>query len=220
MTAFLAYLRVSTRKQGQSGLGLDAQKEAVKRFLNSGDTLIATYTEVESGKNNSRPQLAAAMDHCRLTGATLLIAKFDRLARNVAFLAKLMEGDVPLVAADNPHATRFTLHILAAVAEHEADAISKRTKAALAAAKGRGKRLGGWRGRHLTRIERGLGTAVRVAKAKTRAAQVAPVIGELRASGARTLRDLARGLNERGILAPRGGGWAASQVRATLLTLR
>jgi DNA invertase Pin-like site-specific DNA recombinase len=137
----------------------------------------------------------------------------------VAFLAKLMESDVPLVAADNPHATRFTLHILAAVAEYEADAISKRTKAALAAAKARGIRLGGWRGRHLTRAERRFGTTVRVAKAKARATQVAPVIDELRNSGARTLQALASGLNERGILAPRGGRWSASQVRATLLTM-
>jgi DNA invertase Pin-like site-specific DNA recombinase len=220
MTAFIAYLRVSTQKQGDSGLGLDAQKEAVRLFLGKSDLLQATFTEVESGKNCNRPQLKAAIDRCRLTGATLLVAKWDRLSRNVAFLSKLMETDVSLVAADNPHATRFTLHILAAVAEHEADAISKRTKAALAAAKARGKKLGGWRGRHLTRAERRLGTAVRVAKAKTRAAQVAPVIDELRTSGARTLRELASGLNERGILASRGGRWSASQVRATLLSMR
>ena len=219
MTAFVAYLRVSTQKQGESGLGLAAQKEAVRLILGKGDLLQATFTEVESGKSCNRPQLKAAIDRCRLTGATLLVAKWDRLSRNVAFLSKLMESDVPLVAADNPHATRFTLHILAAVAEHEADAISKRTKAALAAAKARGTKLGGWRGRHLTRAERRFGTAVRVAKAKARAVQVAPVIDELRNSGARTLQELASGLNERGILAPRGGRWAAPQVRATLLAL-
>ena len=201
-------------------MGLAAQNEAVRLFLGKSDLLQATLTEVESGKNCNRPQLKAAIDRCRLTGATLLVAKWDRLSRNVAFLSKLMETDVPLVAADNPHATRFTLHILAAVAEHEADAISKRTKAALAAAKARGKKLGGWRGRHLTLAERRSGTAVRVAKAKTRAAQVAPVIDELRASGASTLRELAAALNERGILASRGGRWSASQVRATLLTMR
>ena len=219
MTAFVAYLRVSTQKQGESGLGLDAQRESVRRFLGTNDVLLATFTEVESGKNCNRPQLKSAIDRCRLTGATLLVAKWDRLSRNVAFLSRLMESDVPLLAADNPHATRFTLHILAAVAEHEADAISKRTKAALAAAKARGKKLGGWRGRHLTRAERRLGTSVRVAEAKARAAQVAPVIDELQNSGARTLQALASGLNERGILAPRGGRWAASQVRATLLAL-
>jgi DNA invertase Pin-like site-specific DNA recombinase len=219
MTAFIAYLRVSTQKQGDSGLGLEAQKDAVRRFITTGDVLLATFTEIESGKNCNRPQLKQAIDRCRLTGATLLVAKWDRLSRNVAFLSRLMESDVPLLAADNPHATRFTLHILAAVAEHEAEAISKRTKAALAAAKARGQKLGGWRGRHLTHIDRRLGTAVRVAKAKARATQVAPVIGELRNSGARTLQALASGLNERCILAPRGGRWAASQVRATLLAL-
>lgn len=176
MTAFIAYLRLSTRKQNLSGLGEAAQKEAVRRFVGVKDTLLATYTEIESGKNCNRPQLRAALDRCRLTGATLLVAKWDRLSRNVAFLSRLMESDVPLVAADNPHATRFTLHILAAVAEHEADAISKRTKAALAAARRRGTILGGFKGRHLTAAERAQGTAVRVAKAKDRASQVAPVI--------------------------------------------
>jgi DNA invertase Pin-like site-specific DNA recombinase len=220
MTAFIAYLRVSTQKQGQSGLGLDAQKEVVRRFLGRCDTLLATFTEVESGKNCNRPRLKQAIDRCRLTGATLLVAKWDKLSRNVAFLSKLMESDVALVAADNPHATRFTLHILAAVAEHEADAISKRTKAALAAAKARGKKLGGWRGRHLTCADRRSGTAARVARARARADQVAPAIDGLQASGARTLREIAAGLNERGILAPRGGRWAASQVRATLLASR
>ena len=189
----------------------------MRNFIGAGDTLLATYTEIESGKNCDRPQLKAALDRCRLTGATLLVAKWDRLSRNVAFLSRLMESDVPLVAADNPHATRFTLHILAAVAEHEAEAISKRTTAALAAAKRRGTTLGGFKGRHLTAAERAQGTAVRVAKAKARASQVAPVIEELRTSGARTLRELASGLNERGILAPRGGLWAAAQVRATLV---
>ena len=127
---------------------------------------------------------------------------------------------MPFVAADNPHATRFTLHILAAVAEHEAQAISERTKAALAAAKARGKKLGGWRGRSLTATERELGTAARVAKAKARARQIMPVLDELRATGSTTLRRLADGLNERGIRAPRGGRWAASQVHAVLEALR
>ena len=131
-----------------------------------------------------------------------------------------MDSDVPFVAADNPHATRFTLHILAAVAEHEAQAISERTKAALAAAKARGKVLGGWRGRNLTAAERAQGTAARVAKARARALHVKPVLDELRGERRKTLKEMADGLNERGIRAPRGGRWVASQVQAVLQALR
>jgi DNA invertase Pin-like site-specific DNA recombinase len=144
--SFVAYYRVSTAEQGRSGLGLEAQQQAVRAYLDGGSwSLLAEYTEVESGKLRDRPQLAAAIAHCRLTGATLVIAKLDRLSRNLAFLAQMMDGDIAFVAVDNPHATRFTVHILAAVAEHEAAQISARTKAALAAAKARGTRLGGWR---------------------------------------------------------------------------
>jgi DNA invertase Pin-like site-specific DNA recombinase len=217
MTAFIAYLRISTQKQQMSGLGREAQEEAVRGFIGAGDKLLATYTEIESGTNCDRPALKGALDRCRLTGATLLVAKWDRLSRNVAFLSRLMESDVPLVAADNPHATRFTLHILAAVAEHEADAISKRTIAALAAAKRRGTILGGFKGRQLTAAERAKGTALRVSKARARAGQVATVVEELRLEGSRTFREIALELNQRGVLAPRGGRWAAAQVRATLL---
>jgi hypothetical protein len=119
----------------------------VRAYLDGGCwRLTGEHTEIESGKLRDRPQLRAALEQCRLTGATLVIAKLDRLSRNVAFLAQLMDdSDVPFVAVDNPHAIRFTLHILAAVAEHEAAQISKRTRDALAAAKARGKRLGGWR---------------------------------------------------------------------------
>lgn len=143
---FVAYYRVSTAEQGRSGLGLEAQREAVRVYLDGGRwRLIGEYTEVESGKVRSRPELTEALERCRLTGATLVIARLDRLGRNLAFLAQLMDSeDVPFVAVDNPHATRFTLHILAAVAEPEAALISARTKAALAAAKARGTRLGGW----------------------------------------------------------------------------
>jgi DNA invertase Pin-like site-specific DNA recombinase len=220
MTEYISYYRVSTQKQGKSGLGLDAQREAVCRFVAISDSICEEYVEIESGRNSDRPQLKAAIERCRLTGATLLIAKVDRLSRRVSFLATLMDGDVPFVAADNPHATRFTLHILAAVAEHEAEAISARTKAALAAAKARGKKLGGWRGRHLSAAERARGTAIRVRKAKARAMQIVPVLNELRAAGQVTLRDLADGLNGRGIRAARGGRWAASQVRCVLEALR
>lgn len=144
---YVAYYRVSTAEQGRSGLGLEAQQQAVRTYLDGGCwKLIGEHTEVESGKLRDRPQLKAALEQCRLTGATLVIAKLDRLSRNVAFLATLMDtADVQFVAVDNPHATRFTLHILAAVAEHEAAQISQRTRVALAAARARGQRLGGWR---------------------------------------------------------------------------
>ena len=140
---FVAYYRVSTDRQGKSGLGLEAQREAVQSYLNGGSwTLAAEVTEVESGKRNDRPELDRALGLCRLYGATLVVAKLDRLARNVAFISKLMESGVDFVAVDFPQANRLTVHILAAVAKHEAAMISQRTKAALAAAKARGVKLG------------------------------------------------------------------------------
>ncbi len=134
-TNYVAYYRVSTERQGQSGLGLDAQRKAVMDHLNGG-TLLDTFTEVESGRRNDRPELAKALDLCRRRKATLVIAKLDRLARNIAFIANLMEANVELVAVDMPQANRLTLHIMAAMAEHEAQAVSQRTKAALQAADG------------------------------------------------------------------------------------
>src|SRR5262245_2711635 len=140
---FVAYYRVSTDRQGKSGLGLDAQKKAVLDYLNGGSwELVAEHTEIESGKNNERPALTKAIEACRRHKATLVIARLDRLSRNVAFIAALMDSGVAFVAVDNPHANKLTVHILAAVAEHEREMISERTKAALAAAKARGKRLG------------------------------------------------------------------------------
>src|SRR5271168_1613901 len=144
---FISYLRVSTARQGASGLGLEAQREAVRNYLNGGRwTLVQEVVEVESGKRNDRPAIAEALRLCRLHRATLIIAKLDRLARNVHFISSLMESGVEFVAVDFPQANRLTVHILAAVAEHEAKAISERTKVALAAAKARGVRLGGDRG--------------------------------------------------------------------------
>src|SRR5215470_7147974 len=140
---FVSYYRVSTAQQGASGLGLEAQREAVSRHVAAaGGVLVGEFTEIESGKKNDRPQIAAALADCRLRRATLVIAKLDRLARNVAFISNLMESGVDFVACDNPHATRLTIHILAAVAEHEREMISTRTVAALAAAKARGIKLG------------------------------------------------------------------------------
>src|SRR5436190_16360184 len=140
---FVAYYRVSTDRQGKSRLGLDAQREAVTSYLNGGSwQLVQEFVEVESGKRADRPQLAAALAACRKHKAKLVIAKLDRLSRNLAFVATVMESGVEFVAVDNPHANKLTIHILAAVAEHERAMISERTKAALAAAKRRGKRLG------------------------------------------------------------------------------
>jgi DNA invertase Pin-like site-specific DNA recombinase len=141
---FVAYFRVSTDRQGKSGLGLDAQRQAVMSYLDGGRwTLVAEFTEVESGKrDDNRPQLAAAIAACKRQKARLVIAKLDRLSRNLAFIAALMESGVEFVAVDNPHMNKLTIHILAAVAEHEREMISERTKAALQAAKARGKVLG------------------------------------------------------------------------------
>ncbi|MCE4223632.1 recombinase family protein [Methylobacterium sp. C25] len=212
---FVAYYRVSTDRQGRSGLGLKAQQEAVRHHLNGGAwELIAEVTEVESGKRNDRPKLTEALRLCRLYGATLIIAKIDRLARNVAFISNLMESGVDFVAVDFPTANRLTVHILAAVAEHEAKAISERTKAALAAAKARGTKLGGDRGQFMD--IRHLGSdhsvAVRQQKADQRATDLAPVIRELQAAGL-TVAAVARELTRRGIPTPRGKHtWASQQV--------
>jgi DNA invertase Pin-like site-specific DNA recombinase len=139
----VAYYRVSTQAQGASGLGLEAQETAILAYSRSCDgAIVASYTEVESGKRADRPQLAKALAHAKRTKATLIIAKLDRLSRNVAFLANLMESGVDFTACDQPNANRLTVHILAAVAEHEAAMISERTKAALAAFKARGGKLG------------------------------------------------------------------------------
>jgi DNA invertase Pin-like site-specific DNA recombinase len=140
---FVAYYRVSTAEQGRSGLGLDAQQAAVLNYLNGGTwQLVGEFTEVESGRKTERPELAKALALCRKHNATLVIARLDRLARNVHFISGLMETKVKFVACDMPEATPFMLHIYAAVAQEEARAVSARTKAALAAAKQRGVRLG------------------------------------------------------------------------------
>jgi DNA invertase Pin-like site-specific DNA recombinase len=141
-TSFISYLRVSTDKQGITGLGMDAQREAVTRYVHGRGYIIGEFIEVESGRKVNRPQLQAALAECRKRRAVLLIARLDRLARNVAFIANLMNSDVEFVVVDMPQANRLTIHILAAVAEHEREMISQRTKAALAAAKARGKKLG------------------------------------------------------------------------------
>ena len=211
---FVSYLRVSTARQGASGLGLEAQRAAVAEYLNGGDwALVEEVVEVESGKSNTRPSLAAALRLCRKNKATLVIAKMDRLSRNVHFISGLMESGVEFVAVDMPQANRFVVHIMAAVAEQEAEAISKRTKAALAAAKARGSVLGGRRvtSKRLVEIAAGARTA-RTEKAAAWREELSPTLARVRATGAVSLREIAAELNARNIPAPRGGEWSAVQV--------
>jgi DNA invertase Pin-like site-specific DNA recombinase len=216
---YIAYYRVSTQRQGRSGLGLQAQQKAVKDRLCDGRELISEYTEIESGRRNDRPRLAEALAACRLHRATLIIAKLDRLARNVAFVSNLMEAGVDFIAVDFPTANRLTIHILAAVAEHEGRMISDRTRAALAAAKARGVRLGGFRGRAGTCNDLARARATRTAKALRRASDLRTTIQEIQNNGAQSLCAVAADLNSRGITAPRGGDWAPSQVRRVLSRL-
>lgn len=215
----VSYLRVSTAKQGLSGLGMEAQRAAVAQFTAAGShTLVAEFVEVESGRKADRPQLAAALAACRLHRATLIIAKLDRLARNVAFIANLMDGGVEFVACDMPHANRLTLHLLAAIAEHEREMISQRTKAALQAAKARGVRLGNPNGAAAlldgSRLAAERSAGVRRATAVQHAAAVAPVLAEFSANGL-SCREIARALNRRGVPSPSGRSWYAEQVRRT-----
>ena len=218
---FVAYYRVSTQRQGRSGLGLDAQRKAVADHLNGGDwRVVAEFTEVESGKRSDRPKLAEALKACRVLGAILIIAKLDRLARNVHFVSGLMKSGVDFTAVDFPQANRLTVHILAAVAEYEARAISDRTRAALAAAKARGVRLGGNRGARLTTEARRAGAKAVAERANARALDLAPTVKELQAGGFCSLRAIAAQLNQRGVKTPRGVGvWQAGTVRQLLRRL-
>ena len=216
---FIAYYRVSTLKQGTSGLGLEAQQEAVRVYLNGGSgKMLAQFTEVESGKKNNRPALAEALSLCRIHRATLIIAKFDRLSRNVHFISGLMESGVEFTAVDFPQANRLTIHVLAAVAEHETAMISARTKAALQAAKARGVVLGGDRGQIAAQARVGALASglARRAKADKRAADLMPAIRQIRAEGATSLRAIAQGLNERGIPTVKGGPWGPMAVSSVL----
>ena len=212
----MSYLRVSTDRQGRSGLGLEAQRAAVDAYLNGGSwRLLEEYLEVESGKKNDRPQLAKALHHAKVTGATLVIAKLDRLSRDAHFLLGLDKAGVDFVAADMPHANRLTVGIMALVAEQEREAISKRTKEALAAAKRRGVKLGNPNGAAALR-KAGKGNAAAVARvqeaAHQRAEDLQPVIQELQEHGITGLRAIGRALNERGVVTPRGGKWHPTTV--------
>lgn len=208
---FVAYYRVSTERQGRSGLGLEAQREAVASFLNGeGGRLLNAFRETESGKQNDRPALAEALENCRLTGAKLVVAKLDRLSRDSAFLMKLQNGAVPFVCADMPEANELTIGIMAVVAQAERKMISQRTKAALAQSK---KKLGGWRGG--PKVDPSTGTQARQARAKAFAAGLAPIVQPLRVEG-HSLRQIAAELTARGIRTPRGGEWTADAVRTVL----
>jgi DNA invertase Pin-like site-specific DNA recombinase len=210
MAEFISYYRVSTDRQGTNGLGLAAQREAVARFIGAGQ-LIAEYTEVESGKKHTnRPQLLAALTECRKRRAVLLTARLDRLARNVAFIANLMESGVDFVAVDMPQATRLTIHILAAVAEHEREMISTRTKVALAEAKRRGTTLGN------PRLAEARARATATHRAHRPAPEVLTLITEWRQQG-KGLRQIARDLNRLHIRPPRGREWYATSVRNQLI---
>ena len=207
---WVSYLRVSTGRQGRSGLGLESQRKAVEDFLNGGSWELAKeFVEVESGRNSDRPVLADAIKACRLYGAKLVIAKLDRLSRNAHFLLGLKEAGVDFVCADMPSANRLTVGIMAMVAEEEGRMISARTKAALAAAKRRGVQLGGYnKNPKLTAKARKAGQEANARKAAERA-----VISELQAAGKTSLRAIAEGLNERGIPTARGtGSWSAAQA--------
>lgn len=218
---FCAYYRVSTDKQGKSGLGIEAQQAAVEAYLNGGNwKLAASFTEVESGKRNDRPKLQEALAACRLHKATLVIAKLDRLSRNAAFLLNLQNAGVRFVAVDLPHADQFTVGILAMVAQREREMTSERTKAALAAAKRRGVKLGGNRG-HLHKVQHlasAAGAASRTAKANAHAADLAPIIKEQMSLG-QSLRGIAQTLDDKGITTPRGSTWTAAGVARVIKRL-
>ena len=218
----IAYHRVSTKQQGESGLGLEGQVAAVAAYARGqGAAIVRAYREVESGKRADRPELAKALAHARRSRATLVIAKLDRLARNVHFLSGLMESNVDFIACDNPNANKLTIHILAAVAEDEAKRISERTRAALAAYKARGGRLGAARpdGRRLT-PELGARGRVRAREVQRAAvaAAYADLAGELaglRADGL-SLRAIAARLNADGHTTRRGKPWNPMQVARVL----
>lgn len=212
---YVVYYRVSTKKQASSGLGLAAQRFAVKQWLDAnGGRIVAEFTEAESGKLRDRPQLALAQAACRSRRGTLIVAKLDRLARNAAFLLSLRDAGVEFVACDVPSVNRLIVGVMAVVAEEEARLISERTKAALAAAKRRGTKLGTPENLTTEAQKKGRRVSLRVRQtaAKQRALDLMPTIEELRSEGSTTYRALAEGLNERGIPSARGDVWSGSSV--------
>jgi DNA invertase Pin-like site-specific DNA recombinase len=215
---YVTYLRVSTDGQGKSGLGLEAQRKAIADFVKNDALIVAEFVEVESGKKNDRPQLAKALAMAKQAKCVLLIAKLDRLARNVAFIANLLDSNVDVVAADMPEANRFMFHVMAAVAEQEAAAISDRTKAALNAAKARGVKLG-W-ANPSRKVEQRFacfkGAMVNMLNADVHLLGVRQQVEALQASGVTTLLGLATALNASSAKTARGGRWHASTVKNLL----
>lgn len=214
MRSAVSYIRVSTARQGRSGLGLEAQKAAIRRFAEAeGFDIVAKFDEIETGKGadalDRRPELAAALAEAKKRKCPVIVAKLDRLSREVAFIAGLMAQRVPLIVAElGADADPFMLHIYAALAEKERRVISERTKAALAASKARGKRLGRNGAEKLAPRHK--------EEATDRARELAPLIAEIRAAGARSLRAVADGLNNRGIFTVRGARWTPTQVQRVM----
>lgn len=220
----VAYERVSTARQGASGLGLAAQRKVIEDFaISRGAEVLARFTEVESGRKADRPELAKALHLAKVTGATLVIAKLDRLTRNAAFLLALRDSGVRFIAVDLPEANDLTVGIMALVAQAEREAISRRTKEALAVAKARGVKLGNPNGAaSLRRAGKG-GVALRAtvsAHAEAFAADLAPVLADIRAAGHGSLRAIAAELTARGIRTRQGGLWRVSNVKALLERLQ
>ena len=213
----IAYFRVSTTGQGRSGLGLDAQRQAVNAYVaNIGADLVGQYEDIESGKRDDRPELQRAIVHAKRSKALLVIAKLDRLSRKVSFVSNLMESGVQFVAVDNPSANELTIHILAAVAQAERKAIGERTRAALAAARARGTRLGNPN----LALARPLAAQAVSARACGFALNTLPVIRDLQGAGCRSLQAIANALNARGIRTARRGTWTATAVRRVLARQR
>jgi DNA invertase Pin-like site-specific DNA recombinase len=216
----VAYERVSTARQGANGLGIAAQRAAIEAYAAArGASILARFNEVESGRAPDRPELARALHLAKVTGATLVIAKLDRLSRNAAFLLTLRDSGVRFAAVDLPEANDLTVGIMALVAQQEREAISRRTKEALAAARIRGVRLGNPNGAAALRRAGKGGAALRAAvaaNADAHALDLAPVLADIRAGGATSLRAIAAALAERGMLTRRGGRWHASSVRNLL----
>ena len=224
MIKAVAYYRVSTAKQGISGLGMDAQRAAVESLcaMRGWEIIAPPFTEVESGKRSDRPELLKALEHCKVTGAVLVVAKLDRLSRDAAFLLTLQNSGAIFVAADMPDANNLTVGIMALVAQQEREAISARTKAALAAAKARGQRLGNPNGAAaLRRAGKGTVAALeaRQRNADEHAERLRLIVNRMKDEGRTSLGALARALNEEGMVTPRGAKWYASSVRNLLTRL-